>query len=221
MTIKLYGAALSNYYNMVRLSLLEKGVEFEEVHVPPSQDPDYLKKSPMGKIPCIETGEGFLSEAAVIMDYLEDVVPTPALLPAGAYERARTRQIIAVTELYIELPARRHVGSLLFGAPRSEDAMKEVRPAVEAGLAAFARIARLAPYIAGSDYSFADIYAYYAFGLASIVMKGVYDWDIVAEVPGLADCLALTGERATTRECDAAQRAAREAMQARQAKSSD
>lgn len=214
MKIKLYGAALSNYYNMVKLSLLEKGVDFEEVHVPPSQDPEYLQKSPMGKIPCIETGEGWLSEAAVIMDYLEDVVPTPALFPAGAYERARTRQIMSITELYIELPARRHVPSLLFGAPRSEDAVTEVRPAVEAGLAALARTARFSPYVAGADFSFADIYAYYAFGLASIVMKGVYEWEIIPEVPGLAECLALTGERETTRQCDAAQQAAREALRA-------
>ena len=46
--IKLYGAPLSNYYNMVKVALLEKGLAFEEVLTPPSQDAGYLAKRPMG-----------------------------------------------------------------------------------------------------------------------------------------------------------------------------
>ena len=32
--LKLYGFPLSNYYNMVKIALIEKGVDFEEVDVP-------------------------------------------------------------------------------------------------------------------------------------------------------------------------------------------
>ena len=39
--IKLYGIGLSNYYNMVKLSLTEKGLDFEEVMAEPSQEADY------------------------------------------------------------------------------------------------------------------------------------------------------------------------------------
>jgi glutathione S-transferase len=59
--LRLHGAPISNYYNMVKSTLLEKGVEFEEVMAPPSQEPGYLNRSPMGKIPCIETERGFLA----------------------------------------------------------------------------------------------------------------------------------------------------------------
>ena len=51
MSIKLYGMPLSNYYNMVKAILLEKGMQFEEVLVTPNQEDDYLGKSPWAKSP--------------------------------------------------------------------------------------------------------------------------------------------------------------------------
>ena len=79
--IKLHGICLSNYYNMAKLSLEEKGLDYEEVEAPPSQESGYKAKSPMGKTPFIETSEGFISESTAILGYLEAFKPTPALLP--------------------------------------------------------------------------------------------------------------------------------------------
>ena len=63
--IKLHGMPLSNYYNVVKCVMLEKEVPFEEVAVKPNQESDYLLKSPMGKVPCMETAAGFLTETSV------------------------------------------------------------------------------------------------------------------------------------------------------------
>lgn len=41
--LKLHGVAISNYYNMVKQSLLEKGLPFEEVFQPPGQQADFLR----------------------------------------------------------------------------------------------------------------------------------------------------------------------------------
>ncbi|MCB1617753.1 MAG: glutathione S-transferase N-terminal domain-containing protein, partial [Pseudomonadales bacterium] len=49
--LKLYGFAVSNYYNIVKHYLLEKEIPFEAVTVAPSQEPALLAKSPMGKVP--------------------------------------------------------------------------------------------------------------------------------------------------------------------------
>ena len=43
---KLYGFAISNYYNMVKLALLEKGLPFEEVLFYAGQSPEALAISP-------------------------------------------------------------------------------------------------------------------------------------------------------------------------------
>ena len=120
--IKLYGFAISNYYNMVKVTLEEKGIAYQEVATMPSQESAYTAKSPMGKVPCIETDQGFLSETAAILDYLEDLKPTPRLYPADPFARAKNREMIRVTELYVELAARRHFPHLFFGAPRNEAA---------------------------------------------------------------------------------------------------
>ena len=49
--LKLHGFAVSNYFNMVKLALLEKGLDFEVKVVHGSQDPDFLAISPRGKVP--------------------------------------------------------------------------------------------------------------------------------------------------------------------------
>ena len=72
-TIKLYGMPLSNYYNMVKTVLLEKGMDFEEVLILPNQESDFLGKSPMGKVPAMETEQGFLTETGVMIDYLDSL----------------------------------------------------------------------------------------------------------------------------------------------------
>ena len=52
--IVLCGFSLSNYYNKVKLALLEKGVPFtEETVMTRSQDEAVLTATPLGKIPFI------------------------------------------------------------------------------------------------------------------------------------------------------------------------
>ena len=66
-----------------------RGVEFEEVTAPPSQDPEFLAKSPMGKVPCLETEHGYLTEVFAIADYLDHIQAEPPLLPTDPFARAR------------------------------------------------------------------------------------------------------------------------------------
>ena len=211
--IKLYGFPVSNYFNMVKLALLEKGLAFEEIAARPSQEGAYKTKSPMGKVPCIEVAEGFISETGVILDYLEE--QHPGHLPQSAFARAKARELMRVLELYIELPGRRHFGHVFFGGPKSDAAVEEVRPTVEKGLAAITQLMGKGDWLCGDQFSLVDIYAYYTLGYAAIALKAVYGWDIVAEVPGLGAVLERIKARATTQQVDAAQQAAYAAMSAK------
>ena len=197
--LKLHGFSVSNYTNMVKQCLMEKGVEFEQILVRPNQDEEFLVMSPMGKIPCLETGEGCLVETPVILDYLEEVHPAPPMYPSTAFARAKAREVIHVNAHYIEVNARRHLGAAFFGRDRSPEAYDEVRPQVEKGLRAFKRLARFDPYVTGSDFGHADIFVYHTFRLASRILRSIYDWDVVAEVPGLAAHIAAMEERAVTK----------------------
>ena len=212
--IKLYGFAISNYYNMVKVTLEEKGIAYQEVATMPSQESAYTAKSPMGKVPCIETDQGFLSETAAILDYLEDLKPTPRLYPADPFARAKNREMIRVTELYVELAARRHFQHLFFGAPRNEAAMEEVKPQIEKGVAALKQLGSFKPFLAGAELTYADIYAYYTFPFANMVTQKLYNWDIVAAIPGLKEALAGVGARAGAKKADADHQAAMAAFAA-------
>ena len=87
--ITLYGFPASNYYNKVKLALLEKNIPFTEVAAHPMKlDADVLAASPLGKIPFIRTLQGTLCESQAIVDYLEAAHPTPALLPTDPFTAA-------------------------------------------------------------------------------------------------------------------------------------
>lgn len=212
--LKLHGFSVSNYANMVKQCLIEKGVDFEQLDTHPNQDEDYLAMSPMGKVPCLETPDGYLVETSAILDYLEDVYPSPAMYPADAFARAKAREIMHVVELYIELAARRHLGSAIFGRDRSEEAMIEVRPQVEKGLRALTKLASFGPFIMGSDFGNVDIFVYQSLRLASPVMKITYDWDPRADVPGFDEFIVAMQERDSTKTVDADNEAAMSEMMA-------
>ena len=52
--LKLYGFDVSNYYNMIKLAMSLKGVEFEAVHTYPNQSEEYLAICPTGKVPALQ-----------------------------------------------------------------------------------------------------------------------------------------------------------------------
>ena len=212
--IKLYGFRVSNYYNMLRWALLEKGINFEEIHTMPSQDPEFVARSPMGKVPCIEVEDTFLSETGIILEYLEDAYPETPLYPAEPLARAKTREIIRVCELYIELSARRHYSHLFFGDEINETAVAEVRPIMEKGVRALNQLANFDPYVTGSQFTYADIIVYQSFIYPANVAQAFYDWDIIADVDGLASSRETVAAREHCRTVDADWQAALSEFQA-------
>jgi len=200
--LKLYGFHVSNYFNMVKLALLEKGFEFEEVHTYPSREPQFLATSPMGKIPCLEAREGFLSETSAILEFLEDIIPEVPLLPVDPFARAKVRELMKVCELYIELPARRLYTGVFFGGNNAQQTIDEVRPEVERGLSALARLARFNPYLAGEDFSYADIVAYHTFSAVEKTMQVVYGWSVLDEIPELRQWRDTVSQRPIVADLD-------------------
>ena len=208
--IKLHGAPLSNYYNTVKTALLEKNIPFEAVFSPPSQDPAYLAKSPMGKIPCIETEAGFLSETHAILDYLEELQPSPALLPADLFARAKVRELVQSIELYVELVARRGLGGL-FGRDVAADVKDGIASDLPKGIAAINKLVKFSPWIAGNQFTYADLSGYWAFSLASLSAKQNAGIDLFAAVPGSQAWYEAVAARPSVKQALADQAAARKA----------
>ena len=100
---------------------LEKGLEFEEVRNLPSQEEDFLQKSPMGKMPAIEIDGMYLSETLAILSYVEKLQPEPALLPADPMAAAKVMELVCHLKLDVELVARRCLPAAFFGQTASDE----------------------------------------------------------------------------------------------------
>ena len=194
--ITLCGFAVSNYYNKVKLSLLEKGIPFTEAVVFPSQADEMLTESPMGKVPFLRTLKGVLSESQVLTEFIEDSWPEPPLYPRDNFARARCRELIEHIELHVELPARRLYVEAFFGGTVSEETRKEVALLLEKGLRSLARLVRFSPFIGGDSFTHADCAAWVHLPLVSQATRKIYERDFVDEfLPQAKAYLKLVGER--------------------------
>lgn len=204
--LKLHGFVISNYFNMVKMALLEKGVEFEFVETQASQEDDYLAKSPMGKVPCIETDEGFLSEANVIMEYLEESCDGPSLMPSSPYERARVRELMKEIELYIELPARTCFPEAFFGGSVSDEVKETAKANLTKGIACLKRNGKFSPYVAGDSMTYADIVFLYSISLAGACAKRALGMDLLGDFPAAKELSQMLGERDSAKQVAAEQK---------------
>jgi glutathione S-transferase len=210
--LRLCGFHVSNYHNKVRIALLEKGIEHvDDPGCKPSQEDAFLARSPMGKVPFLELGEGALRESQVICEYLEDAFPQKPLYPKDALERAKVRELIAFLELHVELVARR-LYPLLFGRTISDETKQAVEKALPRGIRAFRALARFDPYLAGKELTFADCAAFVHLPVVSIATKMAYGRDFLDELPQVKPYIKMLGERPAFRRVNEDRKAAQAAL---------
>lgn len=208
--ITLCGFSISNYYNIVKQVLLEKGIPFTEEYVPTmSQEEAVLNDSPLGKIPFIRTPQGALCESHVILEYLEAQYPSPALLPADAFAAAKVRELVTFINLHLELVARELYTQAFFGGTVTESTQARVRTQLEKNISAFKRLAKFAPYIAGDTFTQADCVAFSNLPLVGMATKAIYGEDLLlAAGVEYKPYIKLIGERASAQRVMADRKAA-------------
>jgi glutathione S-transferase len=93
--LTLYNNAYSTCSQKVRLVLAEKGVQWQDVQVNFARGehiaPDYLKLNPNGVVPTLLDDGAVVIDSSVIMEYLDEVHPEPAMAPRDALGRAQLR----------------------------------------------------------------------------------------------------------------------------------
>ncbi len=106
MTIILYEHPLSPYAQKVKIALREKGVAFD-LALPDGvgvggAGGDFLAANPRAEVPALIDGETRIFDSTIILEYIEDKWPIPALLPASPAERARVRILEEVMDTHFE-----------------------------------------------------------------------------------------------------------------------
>jgi glutathione S-transferase len=194
--IVLCGFGVSNYYNKLKLCMLEMGVPFAEKLVYPWERAGFLEASPLGRIPFIETEHGGLSETQAILEYIDDEFPDQALYPATPFARAKYRELLQHLELNVEWVVRRLYREAFFGGVVSDETKSDVRAKLAAGLQALSRLARFSPYICGADFTAVDCAAIFHLDYVRRASLKIYHEDLLsAHLPGAAAYLADMAKR--------------------------
>jgi glutathione S-transferase len=214
--ITLCGFSVSNYYNKVKMVLLEKGIPFTEERVmTKSRDEAVLACSPLGKIPFIRTEQGALCESQVIVDYLESIAPQPPLTPSDPWQAAKVRELVTFIELHLELVARELYAQAFFGGSVGEAVRERARKQLSKHIPGFKRLAKFAPYVAGERFTQADCSAFVHLPLVALASKAVLGEDLLAAAgidwKGYAK---LIGERPSAQRVAADRKADSERMAA-------
>ena len=201
--LKLYGFSSSNYYNMVKHAMRYKGIAFEEVSAYPGTAGNFLAISPIGKVPALETEHGPLSEVTAILDYLDEVYPENPIYPSDSYAKAKVKQLMKMSELYLELAARRLLLETFAQKQPPADKKKEVKEVLDKGVKAMNDLAHFSPYAAGETFTAADIYLRKVMVVTQMVAKAMFEWDIAADIDGMTEWMRLIDSDEICQQIDA------------------
>ena len=161
-TLKLWSFHTSPFAGKVRVALAEKDVPVELIEIHPARRPARLRElNPLGRVPVLEVDDVALSESAVILEWLEETHPSPALWPADPQQRALARASAcwvdeALLTNYFGGLRRKTFG--VFADEREDEGDRLLArlgrqwPRLEAALAG-----RDGPWLMGETFTYADV----------------------------------------------------------------
>ena len=90
-----------------------------------------------------------------------------------------------ISELYFELPSRRLIPYVFSGTNAPDAVKEEVRQVLNRGIIALNRLCQFSPWIAGEQFTMADIYVHYVNTIVNAFASTQLDWDVLAEIPSM------------------------------------
>jgi len=166
--MKLYGYWRSSSAWRVRIALGLKGVAFENVPVHLVRGggeqfrPEFVELSPLSQVPVLEFERDGrrerLTQSVAIIEYLEETIPEPPLLPRDPLSRARCRELVEMVNSGIQPLQNRLVLERV--AQGGMDSRAFAQEFIARGLSALeARVrASAGDTLLGSALTLADIY---------------------------------------------------------------
>ncbi|MFZ5896887.1 MAG: maleylacetoacetate isomerase [Myxococcota bacterium] len=165
--ISLYSYFRSSCAWRVRIALAIKGLSYELFPVHLLRDggeqhrPEFQKQNPLEQVPVLEVNLGStlfrLTQSMAILEYLEELYPNPPLLPEGAEQRARVRQLAEIVNSGIQPLQNLKLQQTLRAS--GIDPLPFVQNFVQSGLSALEHIARASAgrFLVGNALTFADV----------------------------------------------------------------
>jgi glutathione S-transferase len=203
--IVLHEVALSPFAQKVKIALREKSIEFDiQIADLGGSDAEFAKISPRTEVPALVDGDLAIFDSAIILGYLEDKYPSPALMPADPAERARARMIEMVCDTQFEAVTWGMTEVLVF--KRAEgDFGKTILAAAAADLETLkgwlSEQLGEAPWFNGASFGAADIAVFPFVNIASLYKQGPAEgsplaawFDVMRARPSVQQTLAEAKE---------------------------
>ena len=149
----------------LRVFLAEKGIDvpFESVDILSGQNrqPEFLQKNPLGGLPVLQLDDGsHLAESLAIMEYFDELQPSPPMIGNTPIERARTRAAERVAELGVLgtiATIFQNTHPVMAGRiKQSAEAAENANTRLQGNLAVLDKMIGSHPFVAGSRPSIAD-----------------------------------------------------------------
>ena len=155
--------------------------------------PEFHKQNPLEQVPVLEVNLGStlfrLTQSMAILEYLEELYPNPALLPEGAEQRARVRQLSEIINSGIQPIQNLRLQQEL--RAHGVDPTPFVQGFIQRGLEALEHIARgsASRYMVGNQVTFADAFLVPQLGVARRMQVNVEAYPLLRRIE--RECEAL------------------------------
>ncbi len=147
--MKLYGAIASPYVSRVVMFARLKGIELKLENAPGGMGSDeYRSINPIGKIPALVVDGRTIPESDVICEYLEDTYPATSGLPGSPIERATSRMISRIVDLYIA-PSNGAMARQIEPGTRDHSVVDQHRQALAQGFSYLEHFMGTGPFAVG------------------------------------------------------------------------
>lgn len=196
--LKLYNFPTSPYGWIARMALAEKGLPFASAEPYDRTDnPELAAWNPLNRTPTLVCDGKAVFESWAILEFLEDRFPEPRLIPGDAFQRARARAIASM--IYLDLlPEVSKLGRAVLdwaGWDRTSGRPPSMKPADQIDAKArdealkgslkvlghLDRFAQQGPWLAGGDFSIADIVL-----TPWVTNLGLRGFDAFPQIPAVA-----------------------------------
>jgi glutathione S-transferase len=184
--MKLVGIYLSPYVRRVAAAMISRGLPYEHEPVNGYREFEVASRyNPVAKVPSLVLDDGeILIESSAILDYLNELVPSAPLIPAGSRARRATLRLAAIGHGICE-QAGRLSGARRVPAPESDT--RRWRAQVLGGLNALDAVAGEGGPLRAAPLDAAGITAIVAVELVALINP---DLEFLPSIPRLAEFVA-------------------------------
>lgn len=158
--MKIFGHPISTCTRKVLMTLAETGqqadLEVVDLFKGEHKAPAHLAHQPFGQVPALQDGDFELYESRAICRYLNEKVNGP-LIPRDLKDRARMEQWISVETSNFTGPTMKFIYQHIFKREQTAETLATAAEQLDAALAVMDKQLATNPFIAGSQFTLADI----------------------------------------------------------------